>query len=98
MSEYTYTIAELTAKEGRVNDLREILVELAQQTRKEKGAIEYFFILDQQKANTIVSYEKWENAKEESLHWKTNHLVTAIKQMEDVLEEAPIIHKGYRII
>ena len=98
MSENIYTIAELTAKNGKLDVLKAILTDLALETRRENGALEYFFILDQQKENTILSYEKWTNADEESLHWKTPHLTTAIEKMTDVLEGKPVIHKGYQII
>ena len=98
MSSHLYTIAELTAREGKLDELKTILTDLATETRKEAGAIEYFFILDQKKANTILSYEKWTNPAEEGAHWETQHLTTAIENMKDVLEGNPVIHKGHQII
>ena len=98
MSEHLYTIAELTAKDGRLDALKSILTNLAQETRQETGALEYFFILDQEKPNTILSYEKWSSPAEESLHWATSHLRAAIADMKDVLATDPVIHKGKQII
>ena len=98
MSDNIYTIAELTAQEGKLDELKAILTELANETRKEAGAIEYFFILDQKKENTILSYEKWTNPSDESAHWETPHLTSAIQKMKDVLEGAPVVHKGHQII
>lgn len=99
MNAHFYTIAVLTAKEGRLSDLKATLETLAQETRKEPGALKYFFVHDQNHdANTIVSYEKWKNAEEEYKHWKTPHLVHAIKQLENILDGAPVIHKGPIII
>ncbi len=98
MNQHMHTIAELTAKEGKLDELKEILNELANETRREVGAIEYIFILDQKKANTILSYEKWTNAKEEGAHWETQHLSSAIEKLKNVLEGNPIIHKGHQII
>ena len=67
MNENFYTIAVLTAKEGRLDDLKSVREALAKETRKESGAIEYFFIHDEHhNPNTIVSYEKWENVIEEA--------------------------------
>ena len=46
MNANVYTIAVLTAKEGRLDDLKSVLEALAEETRKESGAVEYFFIHD----------------------------------------------------
>ena len=99
MNQNIYTIAELTAKEGRLDDLKSVLEALAQETRKESGAIEYFFIHDENhNPNTIVSYEKWENVNEEGKHWKTKHLTHAMEQLKDILEGKPVIHRDPKII
>ena len=99
MSERIYTIAVLTAKEGRLDDLKSVLEALARETRKEWGAIEYFFIQDgNHNPNTIVSYEKWENVNEEGRHWKTPHLTKAMEQLKDILDGEPAIHRGLKVI
>ncbi len=99
MSEAVYVVAVLKAKEGRLDDLKSTLSTLAGETRKEKGAIEYFFVHDEhQDANTIVSYEKWKNAEEEAAHWKTAHLRNAIEAMKGILDGDPVIHRGPRVI
>lgn len=99
MTETLYTIAVLKAKEGRLDDLKATLEALAHETRQEPGAKEYFFVQDTHNApNTILSYERWENADEESKHWKTPHLSRAIAQLKDILDGDPIIHKGHKII
>ena len=99
MNANVYTIAVLTAKEGRLNDLKSVLEALAKETRKESGAVEYFFIHDENhNPNTIVSYEKWENANEEGEHWKTLHLTKAMQQLKDILDGEAVIHRGPKII
>ena len=99
MNTHFYTVAVLTAKEGRLADLKAILEVLAQKTRKESGAVEYFFIQDQNhNSNTIVSYEKWINAEEENKHWETPHLKQAIEQFDEILDGPPIVYKGPIII
>lgn len=99
MSEPIYTIAVLRAKNGRKSDLRSTLEALAEETRKEPGAVEYFFVEDEHHdANTIVSYEKWSDAEAESAHWRTPHLKAAIVRMKDILDGDPVIHRGPRIV
>jgi len=59
MSKNIYTIAVLQTKGGRLDDLKATLEPLAEATRKEPGAIEYFFVHDENhRTNTIFSYEK----------------------------------------
>ena len=99
MNDNIYTIAVLKAKEGHLDALKAALKALASETRKESGAIEYFFVHDENHdSNTIVSYEKWENAEEEARHWKTQHLRHAIEHMKDILEGEPVVHRGPKII
>ena len=98
MSDVVFTIAELTAQEGKLERLEDILRTLAEATRKEPGAAEYLFVLDQSKPNTIVSYEKWNSADDEAAHWKTPHLREALEQFKDVLASPPVVHKGPQII
>ena len=99
MSNNIYTIAVLKAKPGRLEDLKATLEALASETRKEPGAQEYFFIQDESHdTDTIVSYERWENADEEQKHWQTPHLTKALKQLDDILDGGPVIHRGFKII
>lgn len=99
MSKNIYTIAVLKAKPGRLDDLKATLESLADETRKEPGAQEYFFIQDENvDTDTILSYERWENAEEESKHWETPHLNRALEELDDILDGDPIIYKGFQVI
>ena len=99
MSRNIYTIAVLKAKPGRLDDLKVTLETLAAETRKESGAQEYFFIQDESHDNnTILSYERWEKAEEESKHWETPHLNHALGQLGDILDGDAVIHKGFKVI
>ncbi len=99
MEKNLFTIAELKAKEGRLDDLKAALETLAEETRKEPGALEYFFVQDHaHDKNTIISYERWKNSEEEEKHWKTPHLQNAISKFDDILDGAPIVRKGYQVV
>ena len=99
MSQNIYTIAVLKAKPGRLGDLKSTLEALAAETRMEPGAQEYFFIQDENvDSDTILSYERWENAEEERKHWETPHLNRALEQLGDILAGPPAIYKGFQII
>lgn len=98
MKENFYTVVELRAQEGRFEDLIQLLKELAEPTRKEEGCQEYLFIKDQTKKRTVLSIEKWDREEDENLHWQTPHLKKAVKQLENILETDPKIHKGLKVI
>lgn len=98
MDKNLYTIAILKAKPGQEDQLISILETLAAETRKEEGALDYGFIRDQETPNVVLSYERWRDADAESTHWRTPHLKKAIELFKDVLDGAPVVHKGPRII
>lgn len=99
MADPIYTIAVLKAKDGKLDALKATLEALAADTRKEAGAIEYFFVRDENHdPNTIVSFEKWRTAEDEAAHWHTPHLKAAISAMADILDGKPVIHRGPHII
>lgn len=99
MNKQIFVVAELTAQDGKFEEMKQIFEDLAAETRKEKGAIEYFFIEDETKPNTLLSIERWENAVEEAKHWETPHLKNALENASKILvDNKAIIHKGLQVI
>ncbi|MEM0939935.1 MAG: putative quinol monooxygenase [Bacteroidota bacterium] len=98
MNKSIHIIVELSAKEGKLEEMKQIFEELARETRNEDGAIDYIFIEDQNKPNTLLSIEKWESEDAEAKHWETPHLKEALKKAEEVLAGKPIIHKGLQVV
>jgi len=99
MNKQFFVVAELTAQEGKFDEMKAIFEGLAAETRKEKGAVEYFFIEDQNKPNTLLSIERWENDVEEAKHWETSHLKEALENASKILvDNKAILHKGFQVI
>ena len=98
MTEKIYTIAVLKAKPGKAEALISALEELAAETRNEDGAEEYGFIRDQKNPETVLSYERWTSIEAEAAHWKTPHLNKALEQLRGILDGAPTIYKGHKVI
>ena len=98
MSERLYTIAILKAKVDRLDEMIAVLEELAKQTRRETGALQYGFYRTQEDPNTVLSFEEWQDAAAEVDHWQTPHLTSAIAAFKDLLDGDPIIYRGYQII
>lgn len=98
MTEKIYTIAVLPAAQNKIDVLISQLENLAKQTRKEAGCIEYGFYRDQGAPNVVLSYEVWQDAEAEAAHWRTPHLMRAIEAFKHSLDGQPTIYKGPRII
>lgn len=98
MKNNLYTIAVLTAKDGRLDELLGTLTTLANATRQEHGCIEYGFYRDESNRNAVLSFERWVDADAESAHWNTQHLGDALQQLESILEEKPTVFKAMKVI
>ena len=93
-----YTIAVLTAKDGRAKELLSTLADLADATRKEHGCVEYGFYRDAANENTVLSFERWVDADVEAAHWRTEHLNNALETLKPVLDGEPKIYKAAKVI
>lgn len=97
MSKQVNVIATMTLKEGTLEEVKQVLAELVNETRKELGNIEYSIMEDVTKPNTVFSIEKWESAEAEAKHWEMPHLTTAFAKIESHLAAEPSVNKGSAI-
>lgn len=67
-------IAYIFARAGEENRVRNALLALVKQTRKEKGCINYDLHHSTNDARTFVMYENWESAEDLEAHAKSQHL------------------------
>lgn len=97
MNKRVNVIATMTLKEGTLEEVKQVLAELVNETRKESGNIEYSIMEDVTKPNTVFSIEKWESAEAEAKHWEMPHLAAAFAKIEGHLAAAPSVSKGSAI-
>lgn len=97
MSKQINVVGRLTIQAGQMDTVKAALTELAQETRKEPGNIEYLILEDTETPNTMFSIEKWENAEAEAKHWETEHLKTAFAKIENLLAAEPLVNKGHEV-
>lgn len=90
--------ASITAKEGKLAEVKQVLAALAIETRKESGNISYQVLEDTTKPNTVFSIEQWENTEAEAAHFETAHIKIAFEKMKDLMAAEPIMYKGYEIV
>ena len=97
MSKQINVVGRLTLQEGKMDEVKAILAELAVATRQEPGNIEYIVHEDTTTPNTVFSIEKWETEEAEAKHWEMEHLKTAFGKLSGFLEAEPLLNKGYEV-
>lgn len=71
---YLTVIAELTAKPGRENELRELLTSVVGAVREEQGCIQYDLHVSTTDPASFVFYENWEDAAALKAHSGAAHM------------------------
>lgn len=79
-------IAFITAKAGMQQQVREVLLDLVAQTRKEKGCVNYDLHQSQDNPREFVMYENWASAADLDAHAKSEHLQAFGKAAGRLLE------------
>ena len=67
-------IAFITAKAGMQQQVREVLLDLVAQTRREKGCVNYDLHQSQGNPREFMMYENWDSAADLDAHAKSEHL------------------------
>lgn len=86
-------IAYVTAKTGHEDQVREALLDLVAQTRKEKGCVNYDLHQSPRNACEFAIYENWTSASDLELHAKSAHLQSFTKVARDLLKGPAEIRK-----
>ena len=98
MDQNVHVIAVLKARDGQIQNLLETLKTLTLATHQEAGCVEYGFYQDEKDTNTIVSFETWRDQQAETLHWKSEHLNSALQVFDQILESKPLIFRGPKVL
>ncbi len=86
-------IAYITAKSRLQQQVREVLLDLVAQTRKEKGCVNYDLHQSQDNPREFVMYENWESAADLDAHARSEHLQAFSKAAGGLLERPAEITK-----
>jgi quinol monooxygenase YgiN len=86
-------IAHITAKTGHEDRVREALLDLVAQTRKEQGCINYDLHQSQENAAQFAIYENWDKAADLDAHAKSAHLQAFARIAAHLLERPAEISK-----
>jgi len=79
-------IAYITAKAGHADQVRDALLDLVAETRKEKGCVNYDLHQSSKNACEFAMYENWTSASDLELHAKSAHIQAFAKSAGDLLD------------
>ena len=85
--------AYVTAKAGQQEQVCAALLDLAAQTRKEKGCVNYDLHQSQENSSEFAIYENWNKATDLDAHAKSAHLQAFIRIAGHLLERPAEIRK-----
>ena len=79
-------VAEIHAKSGKEEDLRQVLLGLIGPTRQETGCVQYDLHEDNAAPGRFLFYENWQSREHLDRHQETPHLQAFKARMDDLLE------------
>lgn len=93
MEKHVTVIAYIFAKTGEEQRVQTALLDLVEQTRKEKGCINYDLHQSSEDTSKFVMYENWESAADLDAHSKSSHLREFGNTMRPFLERPTEVSK-----
>jgi quinol monooxygenase YgiN len=84
-------LARLTARPGKETELRETLTALLGPTRKEPGCLQYDLNTALDDPARFLLHGNWESQGHLDAHYRTSHLMLALRRLDEMCTEAPQI-------
>lgn len=78
-------IAKFFVKEDKVEEFLKLAGELVQESRKDKGCINYNMVQDLNNKQIFVMLEEWESSSALKTHMASAHLITTILKMTPLM-------------
>jgi quinol monooxygenase YgiN len=91
MQDIVYVVARLQARAGKEDALRQMIEQLVEPTRKEKGCLRYSLMQDRQNPLVFTLMEDWETEADLNTHLGLPHLQKLFTQLPELLAAPPDI-------
>ncbi len=65
---------EVVVKEGAIDQVREVLRNMEEESRKEPGCLTYAFSIDVNNPTMVRIFERWESSEALKAHFKMPHM------------------------
>lgn len=86
-------VARIIARPDRVDDVRSLLSELIEPTRKEPGCIVYELLQNKSDPTDFTFVEEWESDDALDYHAVSEHIKNATSRLAGLISAAPDIRK-----
>ena len=86
-------IARVTSLPDKVEELKSLLLNLVEPTRREQGCISYYLLQDKTDPAEFVFIEEWANDSAIDNHMTTSHVQEAFSKAQSLFAKAPDISK-----
>ncbi len=85
-------IAQFKAVTHKVEEVKKILYHVTEESRKEKGVIDYIFFQDNAHSECFFTLEKFKDKKALDSHLETPHVKQAINDLKGLLSQDIIVN------
>jgi quinol monooxygenase YgiN len=89
MKDIVYVVAKMQARAGKEAELRKLLEQGAEPTRKEKGCLRYVLMQDRQNPAVLTLLEEWETEADLNTHLALPQLQKIFATLPDLLGAPP---------
>lgn len=90
-------MARIRARAETADEMRRILTELVEPSRKEPGCLGYELFQDEDNPLEFVTLEEWADQSAADAHMATAHVTEAIARAVKLLAQPPVIHRVARL-
>jgi quinol monooxygenase YgiN len=97
MTELITVVAEMRAKPGKEEAMRQAVLSVVEPTRKEAGCVQYDLHVHAAEPGRFVFYENWTSDEALAQHSASDHLKIFRAAIADLLENPPVVEKYRRI-
>jgi quinol monooxygenase YgiN len=91
-------VARIIALPNKIKELKTVLIQLVEPTRKEKGCLQYELLQNQEDTEDFTFVEEWENREALQAHLDSQHIKLAIQKIDKLVALPPDIRVYNRII
>lgn len=90
-----HVVARFVAKPGKEEALKGVLSALVAPARRELGCYQYDLLVSSTDPRELCFVERWEGDRALDQHLETEHVKTALRQVDGLLDREPEIRRYY---